>query len=142
VWVLVAAAPLISLGVTSTFVVALFLLTRVPPIGTTVLEGIAYFIFLSTAITIAAAAPWWFPIAYLYRRRAFLLGALLATPPALLRALLLANRPMSAASTATAIIETAGLVLVVAVGSHIVVQRLSANNSFKPRSLRGRGVVR
>ena len=131
-------AAAFAAGMFLSFAVAAKLITYIPPLGLLSREtALAFFSGLSVLIALGAAAPWWIPVAYAYPRRAFVAGALIAAPQALLRFALLADQMTSAVVTATVIIETVGLVAVSAVGAHIAARRLSANNSSKPTPLRG-----
>ena len=113
------AGLVFATGMLLTFSIASDLVISVKPPSFARHSPIAFFSCLSTLIVLGAAAPWWFPIAYVCRGRSLLAGALIASPQAATRFVLLADRMTSPIVTTTIVIETAGLVLVTAVGSYI-----------------------
>ena len=133
----VIAGLVFTAGMFLSFHLASELLISIPPIGLARQNALAFFSCLSALIAIGAAAPWWFPIAYIYRRRALLAGAVIASRQAVTRFALLSDQMTNTLVAATVIIETAGLVLIAAGGSYMAARWLGANNSFKPRPLRG-----
>ena len=137
VWVGAILLPVIALGATITMPLALWIVYQIPvPAGSRELV-LTWVLFQSVFTAVVGAAPWWLPVAYLYRRRALLFGAIVGLAPAMFRLAFSGEGPLSTVAASAQAIEAAGVVAASALGAHVVARRLSANNSSKPTPLRG-----
>ena len=133
----VFAFPAFAIGAVISGVAAYWLIGFLPvPRGNRALS-LSALVSFSCLFALLAAAPWWLAIARAYGRHSFLVGAFLGLAPVGLRLYLGSGAPMSGFMTVITLIETAGVVIAFALGSHLAATRLGANNSSKPTPLRG-----
>ena len=120
----VVLLPFISLGVCGTWLIALYVAAWVPlPAGSWWV--IYLFSFCESLVLVTlSSVPWWFPIAWIYGRRAFVVGTSIGMAPALLRFFLEANFPASAWEVLLYFFETVGLALTLGLGAQVLLQLL------------------
>jgi len=136
-WVRLFAFPVLALGAVATATACYWAVGLLPhPIGP---RGIRVAILLSYSalFAVCAAAPWWIPVARIYRKRALFVGAAVALAPVAVRTVLSSGPPASVFMWSVTLVETVGLVAALGLGSRAAASPLGANNSSKPTPLRG-----
>ena len=129
--------PVFVIGACITSQTALWAFSHLSvPAGTKDLK-IAFLVTQAILVCVAGAALWWFPLAVVYRKRSFLISALVALGPVLLHLVLAPALWASPVAITIYLINTAGFFAALVFGTLLFANRLGANNSFKPMPLRG-----
>jgi hypothetical protein len=124
-----ALLPLFMLGACITWYLGMALMNQLPAVdGARWLKRLVL-ILGSVGWSLCTVAPWWWPLAWAYRRHAALAGVAVGLAPVLVRSsygpLLLDH----ALGIATLLIETVGIVLAISLGAHLVWRRLRTRSS-------------
>jgi len=131
------ALPLLCAGAVVTGGLAFWLCIQLPLVGGSRYAAIASILGHAVLAAVGAAAPWWYPIARLFREHAVRAALAVGAAPVLVRIALTHSWPQSAMNKAVALVDTLGVLAAFALGAALVARRLGANNSSKPTPLRG-----